>query len=137
MIEIIKIWFDSDFIYGEDPKGKVHKQSLLWYPRLKSGSDEDRSKYIIGIDGIHWRHLDEDVSFESFGYEDAVPSKMQKFFLTHPEISVSGFAKSIGLSVSLLKDYINGFKKPSEEKENEIMERIHTLGVEMASIANI
>ena len=59
---------------------------------------------------------------------------MQKFFLTHPEINVAGFAKSIGLNVTLLRNYINGFKKPSIEREKEIIDKIHALGNEMLKV---
>jgi len=130
-MKIVKVWFDSDYIYGEDDTGKEYRQSLLWYPHLKSASDEDRAKYTFGFDGIHWRGLDEDISFESFAYEDADPSPMQRFFLTHKEINVAEFARSIGINASLLRNYINGFKKPSVERENAILEHIHKLGKEM------
>ncbi len=35
-MKIMKIWFDADYIYGTDEKGKEYKQSLLWYPKLTS-----------------------------------------------------------------------------------------------------
>lgn len=78
--------------------------------------------------GIHWSKLDEDVSFDSFTYEEAEPSAFQRFFLEHPEINVAEFAKGIGLNPSLLRNYINGFKKPSKEREKLILDRIHELG---------
>ena len=56
---------------------------------------------------------------------------MQRFFLTHKEINVAEFARSIGINASLLRNYINGFKKPSVERENAILEHIHKLGKEM------
>lgn len=135
MKQIVKVWFKGDSLYGESDSGEVLSQSLLWYPGLREASEEERAKYEFGLDGIHWRELDEDVSFESFYYDDAEPSIMQKFFLTHPEINVAGFAKSIGLNATLLRNYINGFKKPSKEREDEIIGRIRTLGQEMASLA--
>ena len=61
-------------------------------------------------------------------YEEAEPSEMQRFFLEHPEINIAEFAKSIGLNPSLLRNYINGFKKPSKEREKLILSRIHELG---------
>ena len=65
---IKKIWFDKDHIYGEDENGKSYNQSLLWYPKLLNATDDERNQYRFGFDGIHWRNLDEDISFESFGY---------------------------------------------------------------------
>ena len=130
-MRITEIWFDADYIYGKDEDGKEYKQSLLWYPKLCQASDEERSKYIFGFDGIHWRELDEDISFESFAYEDAEPSPLQRFFLAHKEINVAEFARMIGMNPTLLRNYINGFKKPSKEREQEIIEHIHKLGEEM------
>ena len=107
---IKEIWFDAEFIYGIDEDGREHRQSLLWYPRLRQATDEERSKYTFGLDGIHWRGLDEDVSFDSFGYEDAEPSALQRFFLTHKEINVAEFARSLNMNPTLLRNYINGYR---------------------------
>lgn len=130
-MKIQEIWFDADYIFGRDEEGNEYKQSLLWYPRLRTATDEERKQYAVGFDGIHWRALDEDISFESFAYEDAEPSALQRFFLTHKEINVAEFARLIGMNPTLLRNYINGFKKPSKERELEIIEHIHRLGEEM------
>ena len=97
-MKITKIWFDADYIYGKDENEKEYKQSLLWYPKLREASDEERSQYVFGLGGIHWRNLDEDISF---------------------------------INPTLLRNYINGFKKPSKEREQEILSAIHQLGEEM------
>lgn len=130
-MKITEIWFDADYIYGRDDKGKEYRQSLLWYPRLRAASEEERKQYTMSMSGIHWRDLDEDISFESFEYEDAEPTALQRFFLTHKEINVAEFARSMDMNPTLLRNYINGFKKPSKEREQEIMNRIHELGKEM------
>ena len=120
-------------IYDRDEEGKEYKQSLLWYPQLRQANDEERMKYSFGLSGIHWRELDEDISFESFEYEDAEPSAMQRFFLTHKEINVAEFARRMGMNPTLLRNYINGFKKPSKEREQEILDQIHKLGEELTA----
>lgn len=74
--------------------------------------------YEFGTIGIHWSKLDEDVSFESFTYEEAYPLAFQRCFLEYSEINLAAFAKGIGLSPCLLKNYINGFKKPSKRESN-------------------
>lgn len=132
-MKIIKVWLEGDYIYGNYEMGNIYKQSLLWYPRLKAASDEQRSHYELGPEGIHWRGLDEDISFESFTYDDACPSPMQRFFLTHQEINVAGFAKRIGLNASVLNKYIKGMLKPSAEVEKNIVDAIHRLGKEMVA----
>ena len=52
--------------------------------------------YEISTISIHWSKLDEDVSFDSFTYEEAEQSAFQRFLLEHPEINVAEFAKGIG-----------------------------------------
>ena len=130
-MKIKEIWFDTERIWGKDENGRIYSQSLLWYPRLRISTEEERENYTIGLSGIHWRTLDEDISFESFEYDDAEPSALQRFFLTHKEINIAEFARSIGMNPTLLRNYINGFKKPSKEREQEIIEHIHRLGKEM------
>ena len=134
-MKIIKIWFKGDYLYGEDDSGKTYRQSLLWYKKLRSATDEEREQYTFGFDGIHWRNLDEDVSFESFAYDDAEPTKLQHFFLSHPEINIAEFARLIGMNPSLLRNYINGFKKPSKEREQMIIEKINNIGKEYMALA--
>lgn len=130
-----KIWFDSEYIYAEMEDGKVLKQSLLWYPALREATDEQRNNYTKGFDGLHWRELDTDISLESFSYDDAEPSVMQRFFLTHKELNVAEFAKRIGINASLLRNYINGFKHPSPEREEMILNEIRKLGQEYIKVA--
>ena len=127
-MKITKIWFDDEHLVGEDENGNVYKQSLLWYPRLKDALEDERNAYNFGFDGIHWRNLDVDVSFESFLYEDAEPSDFQRFFLVHKEINITEFAKMAGINATLLRNYINGFKKPSKEREQDILQKIHEIG---------
>lgn len=115
-------------LYGLGDDGRTYRQSLLWYKTLLHATDEQRQEYEFSTIGIHWSKLDEDVSFDSFTYEEAEPSALQRFFLEHPEINVAEFAKGIGLNPSLLRNYINGFKKPSKEREKLILDRIHELG---------
>ncbi len=132
MMKIKTLWFDGEFLYVQDMDGKEFRQSLLWYPNLMAASDEERCQYVISDEGIHWRNIDEDVSFESFGYEDAEPTDFQRFFLTHKELNISELAKLAGINASLLRNYINGHKKPSEERKKQILRLIHKLSEEYA-----
>lgn len=133
-MKITKIWFEGDYLFGRDENGNVLRQSLLWYKNLRKATDEQRANYTFGFDGIHWRELDEDVSFESFAYEDAEPSKLQRFFLTHPEINIAEFARMADITPSLLRNYINGFKKPSKEREETILRQVHRIGKEYLAL---
>ena len=131
---ITKIWFENDRIYGLTDDGRTLWQSLLYYKRLLYATPEEREKYRIGYTGIHWRELDEDVSFESFEYDDPEPVGISKFFLSHPEINASAIARRLGIQQSLFAAYINGTKKPSKERENLILNEIRALGEELKNV---
>ena len=131
---ITKIWFENDRIYGLTDDGRTLWQSLLYYKRLLYATPEEREKYRIGYTGIHWRELDEDVSFESFEYDDPEPVGISKFFLSHPEINASALARRLGIQQSLFAAYINGTKKPSKERENLILNEIRALGEELKNV---
>ena len=132
-MKITRIWFDNHYIYGVDENGNEYRQSLLWYPDLKNASAADRDNYRFGFRGIHWRDLDVDISFDSFTDADAEPSALQRFFLKHREIKLSEFSRLIGIDATLLRNYVNGFKKPSREREQQILAGIHSLAAEYAA----
>ena len=131
---LTKIWFEDNRIYGLTDDGRTLWQSLLYYKRLMYATDEERGDYEMDDEGIHWYKLDEDVSFESFEYDDPEPVGISKFFLSHPEINASAIARRLGIHQSLFAAYINGTKKPSKEREDMIMNEIKTLGSELQSI---
>lgn len=58
---------------------------------------------------------------------------LQQFFMTHKEIKISEFAKMVGIDATLLRNYINGFKKPSPSREQAILAGIHTLARQYAA----
>ena len=128
---ITKIWFENDRVYGLTDDGRTLWQSLLYYRRLREATDEEREQYHIGHFGIHWEKLDEDMSFESFEYDDPEPVGISKFFLSHPEINASAIARRLGIQQSLFAAYINGTKKPSKEREQLILKEIRALGEEL------
>ena len=134
-MKIVKIWFDGEWLCGLGDDGKSYRQSLLWYKRLLRASSEERSRFEISTIGIHWPVLGEDVSFESFTYDEAEPSGLQRFFLTHPEINIAGFAARTGINATLLRNYVNGFKKASPEREQEILAALHRLGEELLAVS--
>lgn len=131
---ITKIWFENDRIYGLTDDGRTLWQSLLYYKQLLYASEEKRNNYKMSDEGIHWEELDEDVSFESFEYDDPEPVGISKFFLSHPEINASAIARRLGIQQSLFAAYINGTKKPSKERENLILNEIRALGEELKNV---
>ena len=131
---ITKIWFKDDRIYGLTNDGETVWQSLLWYKRLRNASNDDRNNYEIDDEGIHWYELDEDISFESFGYSDPEPVALSKLFLTHPELNPSAVAKRIGISPFLMTQFVNGTRKPSKECESKIFNEIRIIAENLLAV---
>lgn len=131
-MEMTKIWFDKDRIYGLTDDGRTLWQSLLYYRRLMDATEKERMNYEINHFGIHWPDIDEDVSFESFEYDHPEPSGISRFFLSHPELKASVVARRLGMKQSLLAAYINGDKTPSEERVKLIMDEVNAIGRALA-----
>lgn len=56
-MKIKEIWFDAEHIYGRDEEGHEYSQSLLWYPKLRTATDEERAAYTFCFDGADRRGL--------------------------------------------------------------------------------
>ena len=131
---ITRVWFKDDRIYVLTNDGETVWQSLLWYKRLRNASNDDRNNYEIDDEGIHWYELDEDISFESFGYSDPEPVGVSKLFLTHPELNPSAVAKRIGISPFLMTQFVNGTRKPSKECESKIFNEIRIIAENLLAV---
>lgn len=132
--KINKIWFDHGRIYGQTDDGRTLWQSLLYYKRLLYATEEQRSHYRMNAFGIRWEELDEDISFESFEYDDPEPTGISRIFLMHPELNASAVGRRLGISQSLIAQYINGTKKPSAERTQLILSEIRKIGKELMEI---
>lgn len=133
-MKISKIWFDGDRIYGQTDDGRTLWQSLLYYRRLRAATETERQDYEMDDEGIHWYHLDEDVSFESFEYDNPEPVGISRIFLSHPELNASAVGRRLGISQSLMAQYISGTKKPSKERERLILNEIANIGRELQKV---
>ena len=131
-MKLTRIWFENNRIYGLTDTGNTVWQSLLWYKRLNAATEEQRNDYEMDEEGIHWYGLDEDISYESFEYNDPEPQGISRLFLSHPELNASAIARRIGISQSLMMQYINGMKKPSKEREHLILNEVKAIGRELA-----
>jgi hypothetical protein len=133
-MNVNKLWFDDGKIFIRTDDGRELWQSLLWYPRLLHASLEQCQNYEIGNTGIRWEEIDEDMSFDSFLYEDPEPIGVAKIFRKYPELNVSAVSRRMGMKQSLLAAYISGHKKPSKERENEILSVIKQIGKELQEV---
>lgn len=135
-MKIIKIWLENDRIYGLTDDGRTLWQSLLYYRRLRNASEEEVADYEMDDEGIHWPKIDEDISFESFEYDDPEPTGISLVFLSHPELNASAVGRRLGISQSLMTQYINGTKKPSKERELMILNEISNIGKELLAVTS-
>lgn len=133
-MRIEEIWFDGNRIYARFEDGRTLWQSLLYYRNLMNA--ENRDDYVIEDDGVHWYGLDEDISNESFEYEDPEPKGLSKILLSHPELNLSAIARRMGLQQSLLAAYSSGMKRPSKARAHQIISEFHKIGTELLSIGS-
>ena len=129
-----RVWYEGERIYIETDDGRTLWQSVLYYQRLKNATDEQRNDYELGHFGIHWEEIDEDISYESFEYDNPEPTGISRIFLTHPELNASAVARRLGIQQSLLAQYIRGLKKPSAEREQKILDTIREIGCELSAV---
>jgi len=54
--------------------------------------------------------------------------------VSHPELNASAVGRRLGISQSLMAQYINGIKKPSKEREQLKMAEIAAIGKELQAI---
>ena len=83
--------------------------------------------------GIHWRELDEDLSFEGF-FREKKSNLLYDLFIAHPELNASAVARRLGLSQSLFAQYVSGTKKPSKQRFDKIIETIREIGRELMTV---
>ena len=133
-LKIKKLWFNDNKIFVQTEEGKELCQSLLWYTRLLHATDEQRNDYRLSYSGIHWKSVDEDISFESFFYDDTEPKGISRLFLMRPELNAPAIARRMGMEQSLLAAYIRGIKKPSDRQEKEILNTIRAFGKELMEV---
>lgn len=132
-MNIEKIWITETAIWIRTADGKEACERFADYPRLRHAAQEKLAQYEADAFGIHWEALDEDLSFEGF-FNKKEPTELYKLFMAHPELNVSALARRMGISQSLMAQYISGAKKPSAKRLDLIIETIHAVGRELASV---
>ena len=133
MEKIEKIWLTDDAVWIRTIDGKEACEKFNDYPRLRYATKEQRENYESDDYGIHWNDIDEDLSFEGF-FEKRETTLLYKVFMAHPELNVSAIARRLGISQSLMAQYISGKKKPSETRLNLIFETIREVGKELMAV---
>ena len=58
------VWFDEDSMWVRLNDARVIGVPLAWFPRLLNATKKELDQYELSAFGIHWEHLDEDISVE-------------------------------------------------------------------------
>ncbi len=133
MMKIEKIWLTDSAIWIRTSEGKEACESFADYPRLRYATPEQREQYEADEYGIHCESLDEDLSFEGF-FDKKEPTELYCLFMAHPELNVSAIARRMGISQSLMAQYISGKKRASQGRIDLIYETIRTIGQELIAV---
>ena len=129
-MKIEKIWLTPSAVWIRTEDGREACELFDDYPRLKDASVEQLCDYDYDDFGIHWSALDEDLSFEGFFYKQET-TPLYKLFMSHPELNVSALARRMGISQSLMAQYISGKKKASKARMTLILDTVHAVGQEL------
>ena len=95
--------------------------------------------------GDSWEELQEmilemvNLTFEDLGYSYTIDEinleyDLQSFFDFYKVINAKALSERIGMSQSLLSQYINGIKKPSLKQTKRIFDGVQKLGRELSEI---
>ncbi|MEQ1601314.1 MAG: DUF2442 domain-containing protein [Methylophilaceae bacterium] len=75
--------FDDNSMWVDLADGRILGIPLVWFPRLLHANLEQRLKYELSINGIHWDALDEDISIAGLlaGRGDSTRATPQRLLL--------------------------------------------------------
>jgi len=133
MEKVEKIWLTDDAVWIRTADGKEACEKFIDYPRLRYATAKQRANYEADEIGLHWEEIDEDLSFEGF-FDKKETTMLYKLFMAHPELNVSAIARRIGISQSLMAQYISGKKKPSDARITLILDTIREIGQELIAV---
>ena len=133
MEKIEKIWLTEDAVWIRTADGREAGEKFSDYPRLKYATSEERANFTADDYGLRWENIDEDLSFEGF-FNKQPTTELYKLFMAHPELNVSAIARRMGISQSLMAQYVTGKKTPSNARFNHILETIRAVGQELIAV---
>jgi hypothetical protein len=133
MEKIEKIWLTEDAVWIKTADGREACEKFDDYPRLRYATSEQRANYTADSWGIRWEDIDEDLSFEGF-FNKQPTTELYKLFMAHPELNVSAIARRMGISQSLMAQYISGKKKASEARLKRILDTVREIGQELIAV---
>ena len=132
-IIVEKVWLTDTEVWIRTTDGKEACEKFSDFQRLKWATPAQRANFTTSHDGIHWRELDEDLSFEGF-FRERKSNPLYDLFIAHPELNAAAIARRLGISQSLFAQYVSGIKKPSKKRFEDIIETIRSVGRELMAV---
>jgi len=137
--DLKRLWFSTDRIFIETNDGSVKSIPFEWFPRLKNATPAEREDYELSAMGIHWRAIDEDLSFEGFftynkQQADIQRNTIQELVKAFPMINLTELANRVGISPAVMRHYACNVKRPSAARRKEIENTLHKLGEELMRV---
>ena len=132
-MKIEKIWLTDTAVWIRTAEGKEACEMFADYPRLREATPSQLQDFEADDFGIRWKELDEDLSFEGF-FNKQPTTELYRLFMAHPELNVSAMARRMGITQSLMAQYISGKKTPSESRLNLIYDTLHAVGRELIAV---
>ncbi|MBQ7472214.1 MAG: DUF2442 domain-containing protein [Prevotella sp.] len=131
--KIEKIWLTDDAVWIRTTSGEEACEKFSDYPRTRYATKEQRANYEADEYGLHWEDIDEDLSFEGF-FDKRETTQLYKLFMAHPELNVSAIARRLGISQSLMAQYVSGKKHASKERVALILNTVREIGQELIAV---
>ncbi|MBQ6227703.1 MAG: DUF2442 domain-containing protein [Prevotella sp.] len=132
-MKVEKVWLTDSAICIKTEDGREAQEQFSDYPRLRYATREQLEGFETDDYGIHWPGLDEDLCFECF-FDKQPTTQLYQLFMAHPELNVSAIARRMGISQSLMAQYISGKKKPSGSRMEMIYDTIRAVGKELMAV---
>ena len=76
MKTVKKLWIENERIFIETVNGEILSQPMCFFRRLKNATEQQQAQWSESRFGLHWKNIDEDISFESFYWEDNDPKTL-------------------------------------------------------------
>ncbi len=101
------------------------------YPIFTTGTNMSE---LIGntIEAVNFYFEDENKNYTQTDISFIIDFK--QFFQYYKVINAKFLAQKIGMNETLLSQYVQGRKKPSEQQTNKILDGIHQIGRELSDI---
>ena len=91
------------------------------------------ANFTTSHDGIHWRELDEDLSFEGF-FRERKSNPLYDLFIAHPELNPCCHSTTFRYFSRVCLLNMSGTKKPSKKRFEDIIETIRSVGRELMAV---